>query len=92
MMSHKVSKITAITIALITEIISFCIGNIGLDYDKMELGALANMIVLPILLATTLLLFALIDWAKPKYRLGLLVGTILVMLWLGIQLRIDSMP
>ena len=89
-MREKLSKEVAVAIVSITGIVSFCIGNIGLDHDKMGLGALANFIVLPILLSTALVIFILIDWALPKYRFGVLIGVVLLMIWLGIQLRIDS--
>ena len=86
----KLTKPASIGIILGSGLIAWTIANIGLDYDRMELGALLPLFVPPIITAGAFILFLVLDWAFPKIRFLLVLILVIIILWNSIQIRMES--
>lgn len=69
---------------------SWIIANVGIDHDRLELGAMINAFGPVIIGGITLIVFALVDWAIPKARLWTTIIFVLVNLYFGIDIRAES--
>jgi len=85
----KLSKLRAVGLVILSGFVSWIIANIGINYDRMELGALAPTVVLPVLIAVACLLFIILDWIFSRFRIWILMVTIVAILFLGIQMRLS---
>jgi hypothetical protein len=90
MKESKLSKLSAVIIILLAGIVSWIIANAGVDYDRMELGALAPVIILPIQIAFFCVLFLIIDWLSGISRIRIMLTIVVIILILGIQLRVSE--
>jgi hypothetical protein len=85
-----VTKTNAIIFILLSGLASWSIANVGVDTGKMEMGALANLFVPPIIGLATLVIFLLLDWIFPRIRLVIMVLFIIGNLTTGIIIRLSS--
>jgi hypothetical protein len=86
----KISKATSIFVLLGTIVSSWLIANIGVNYDRMELGALANAFIPPMLGVSSIIIFLLVDWIAPKTRLVTTVILTIINIAIAIDIRVES--
>lgn len=79
-------KSNAILITIVSAMASWLIANIGVDYDRIELGALMNMFVPVTIGAISVVLFALLDWALPRGRIAMTIIFCVINLLSGIAI------
>ncbi|HVM89541.1 MAG TPA: hypothetical protein VMT76_15240 [Puia sp.] len=83
------TKFYAALIILVSAIASWLIDNVAVNYDRMELGALANLFVPPIIGFVSLILFLLLDWRFPKARFWVTIIFVVINLFIGIEIRYE---
>jgi hypothetical protein len=85
-----ISKTYGFALILTSFLIAWFIANVGVNYDRMELGALANLFVPPVCGFASLFLFAVVDYFYKKPRLIIVILLILFNLYVGITIRLES--
>lgn len=83
-------KINAVLIVAASVVVACLIANIGVDYNRMELGALVNLFGPPIVGVISILVFALLNWAFPKVRVATTVIFCLLNLIIALGIRAES--
>ena len=72
-------------------IISWLIANISVDYDRMEMGALINLLGPFLIGVASLMLFAIVNWIAPNATLFLTIILSLANVLIGVLIRADSL-
>jgi hypothetical protein len=83
----KISKPTSVFIVIGDCFLSFAIANLGVNYDRMELGALFPILINPIISVAAFMLFIFIDWGFPEIRFWSFAITLIFILAWGIYIR-----
>ena len=86
----QLDRIAAILIIILSSIMSYFIGVIGVDSSRMGLGGLIPMVILPALILAVLILFLVVDFIVPKIRTWSTFISILLLIALGIWIRLES--
>jgi hypothetical protein len=87
---NVISRQWALFIIIMAAILSYMAANIGVDLDKLELGALFNMFGPPIMGVAALVLFFVIDWVFPQARLGITIAIAFLLVIAGFMIRAEG--
>ncbi|HZH64681.1 MAG TPA: hypothetical protein VEY10_07285 [Flavisolibacter sp.] len=71
-------------------LLAWFIANAGVEHQKLEMAAIANIFIPPICGGISLLLFAIIDYFFKRPRLMVVILLVLVNLCIGIAIRWES--
>ena len=90
MKPNVISRPWALFIIGMAAVISYMAANIGVDLDRLELGALFNMFGPPILGVAALVLFFVIDCVFPQARLGITIVFAFLLVIAGFMIRAEA--
>jgi hypothetical protein len=84
---RSLTKISSILLIIGATLISWVIANTGINYDRMELGALANIFIPLVAGALILILFLLVDWIVPEARNWATIFFVAAIIICGLAIR-----
>ena len=90
MKPNVISRPLALFIIVMSAVFSYMAANIGVDLDRLELGALFNMFGPPILGVAALVLFFVIDCVFPQARLGITIVFAFLLVMAGFMIRAEA--
>ena len=90
MKPNGISQPLALFIIIFAAILSHLAANVGIDLDKLELGALFNAFGPAALGVVAVVVFLLIDWIFPRARLVLTIVIAILLIMAGFMIRAQS--
>ncbi|HYV93926.1 MAG TPA: hypothetical protein VE978_19265 [Chitinophagales bacterium] len=86
----KISKASGFVGILASALIAWSIANVGVDYNKMELGALAPLYIPAVFGIGTLIFFAIVDFFIEKPRTIIVVLLMSLNIYIGMTIRMQQ--
>ncbi len=85
-----ISKTHGFLMILASFLLGWLIANLGVHYEELEMGAIANLFGPPLCGLISLLLFAIIDYFFKRHRLIVVVLFMLLNLCIGVVVRFKT--